>query len=554
MTWPPGIVKRFEREFGRTWRQFQRAELQGGPGAIAVSRLAMRIAMREGDFGGLGGGQAGFERLIADADAQFRARIAVRAGVGEFQFVFAGGDDFDLEPHFRLGVRPAGEPVVGKAGAVGELQRRVVKRLRGVQLDGVVLRMADRQRETPQALAGDVGEPGVVTRGEVFHDVGMRRGDVVLLAGVVFHVVELPGPGAGVIGLGLGAARRALDLPDQPVLLRAHGSGELVRLVDRVVREERAFGPGRGVFPLQKGPQRDAIHFRSGGRSHAAEIEQRGEQIDVRGDGLHHVRPPFGRRPADEERHAAAPLMHAGFAAAHPGVVGLHARRAAVVGEEQDDGVLREPLGVQVGEQTAHVVIDVLAHAVEGGQGVVEAPGLELVEILVRHLEGRVRCVIGEIAEERRLPVRGDEFQRLVGEHVGDVAAGRLVSRSAQQRGVEVLVPMAVVEAEEFVKALPLRREGELLAIVPLADAGGAIAGGFREPPPTSPPTGRMASRLCVTPWQPVRNGQRPVSSAARVGAQKEFTKNRSNCTPDAASLSRCGVCRCGFPWREKSP
>ena len=116
--------------------------------------------------------------------------------------------------------------------------------------------------------------------------------------------------------------------------LRADGAGKLVGLVDGIVRKEGALRPRGTSGFFQERPQGDAIDLGPIGRLHPAEVEQCGEQINVRDDGGGEMRLPFCGRPAHEERHARAALMHAGFPAAHPGVVGFHAGGAAIVGEE----------------------------------------------------------------------------------------------------------------------------------------------------------------------------------------------------------------------------
>ena len=91
-------------------------------------------------------------------------------------------------------------------------------------------------------------------------------------------------------------------------------------------------------------------------------------------------------RPLDKERHAAAPLVDASFVALHAGVEAFGP--GAVVGQEQDDGVLTQAEFVEPGQQPGEVVVDVLAHSVDAGQFVVQPLGFVLVEVAVGHREG----------------------------------------------------------------------------------------------------------------------------------------------------------------------
>ena len=188
------------------------------------------------------------------------------------------------------------------------------------------------------------------------------------------------------------------------------------------------------------------------------------------------MRLPLRRWPAHEERYSRSALVHARFSATHTGVVSLHACRAAVVGEEDHDGVIRELQRLQVREQTAHIVVEVLAHAVECGYVIVETLGFELVEVSVRHLKGRVRRVVGEVAEEGTGLIRCDELHRLIGQHVGDVALGLLWLRAAHEHRVEVVVPVPVVKPKRFVEPLAYRRERILLAVMPFPYVSGTIS------------------------------------------------------------------------------
>ena len=263
---------------------------------------------------------------------------------------------------------------------------------------------------------------------------------------------------------------------------------------------------------FQQRTQADAVQGRPGRLRHAAQVQQRRVQVDVRSDLAHDPRLGQPRGPADEQRHAAAAFVNARLAAPHARVVQLDARRAAVVGEEHDDRIAGQLEFVECGQQPPHVVVDVLAHPVKGGHVVGQTLGVESVEVPVRHLERRMRGVVGDVAEQRLLAARTQKANRLVGQHVGDVALRRNRLSAANQLGVEIVVDVPVVETEELVEPLAGRRVGELFAVVPFAEARGAIAAGAQ----------RFGQGDLVPPHRLLAVRHAPHAAPQRVAARQQ--------------------------------
>ena len=93
-----------------------------------------------------------------------------------------------------------------------------------------------------------------------------------------------------------------------------------------------------------------------------------GDAIDVGGVGIDIATSgEFALGPVGEEWHAVAAVVLATFLAAHAGVKDLGSGGGAVVGGENEDGVIAEFFFVEELAQFADVVIDVRDHAVEVG-------------------------------------------------------------------------------------------------------------------------------------------------------------------------------------------
>ena len=103
-----------------------------------------------------------------------------------------------------------------------------------------------------------------------------------------------------------------------------------------------------------------------------------------------------GAGPAREARHADAALVDAALAHAHAAVV-AHLLRA-VVGQENDDGILGQLELIELGEQAADVVVDVRDHAVDLGDDILLSLAgqrvTDLGELIVGQVHVLVHCVI----------------------------------------------------------------------------------------------------------------------------------------------------------------
>src|SRR5262245_10814026 len=86
-----------------------------------------------------------------------------------------------------------------------------------------------------------------------------------------------------------------------------------------------------------------------------------------------------------------------------------------------------------------------------------------------------MRSVVGEITEERMVPVCIDELESGVGQNVCDEALRLDNAPIVFEAGVEVVVPMPQVEPECFLKSLSVRRVRIMLAVVPFAEQTSTI-------------------------------------------------------------------------------
>jgi hypothetical protein len=165
--------------------------------------------------------------------------------------------------------------------------------------------------------------------------------------------------------------------------------------------------------------------------------------------------------------------VNGGLPPPHPRVVSIGCR--PVVAEKDDDRVVAQTKIVESREQPSDVVIDVRDHAVDARERRVQTFCREGVEVIVGHLERRVRRVEREITEERLALAARDETHRLVREHVGDIPLRLHRPSVVFEIRVEVEIPMSGAKAEELVEALRARRARHVRPVVPLAERAGAI-------------------------------------------------------------------------------
>ena len=122
------------------------------------------------------------------------------------------------------------------------------------------------------------------------------------------------------------------------------------------------------VSPRSKPARLRPSNCAPGGVLSPHSIDQRGQHVLHLGEFVH-VLPPrkSASGPAEEARHAVAALPQRNLLAAHAGVVEVHAGRAAVVGHEDQDGVVAQAGFAQELFEPAHVLVDVRDHAEETG-------------------------------------------------------------------------------------------------------------------------------------------------------------------------------------------
>jgi len=194
--------------------------------------------------------------------------------------------------------------------------------------------------------------PVVVELGESGNDIRVLCGDIGFLAGVLFNVVEF------------------LAVIESPLA----GHDGAITPFDRVF-DALGVGYQNSVWPvfggvLEQGSDAAAIELDALGCSDGAEVHQGGDDIDVRGDGLHVASSSeFSLWPVSEKGDAVAAVVLAAFLAAHARVEDLGACGGAVVSGEDEDGIVGEPFMVEKGAHFADVVIDIGDHAVEVGAG-----------------------------------------------------------------------------------------------------------------------------------------------------------------------------------------
>ena len=395
----------------------------------------------------------------------------------------------DLErPSPRHGDLPVAQPL----GAPARLRAAPV--LAREDRDLFVRRADEDPRGLVAVVAAHVRKPRLVALAHPPDHVGMLGGHVLHLQRVGPHVVELE-LDAGRIGVRWDAAG-----VDQLVPLRAGGTRPVAhRRVAAVPLEvERAVGP-LDLAPLQQRQDAPPVELDAFRRLGAACLQQRGHDVDVRGD-LFDLAPGLeARGPAHEERGADAPFVDAPLAGPHARVVALAV--GAVVGQEDDDGVFGQAELVEPGQEPADVVVDVLDHAedlggilghvpplVAGGREVVglHAEVFVGLGVLLGNLERPVGTVVGQVDEEGLAAVLPDVVDGRRGEDVGAVALGFDPLGIVQQRGVEVAVvrrpgglaePAAGVD-ERLLEALIPGPHRVAVAQVPLAEDGGAVARG----------------------------------------------------------------------------
>ena len=124
--------------------------------------------------------------------------------------------------------------------------------------------------------------------------------------------------------------------------------------------------------------------------------------------------------PVEDERYAGATLIQGVDALS--AVEGRVLEVAALVGEEDDDGVLCDALVGQCLPDPANRVIDRFHHGGVLGGFPLEPPGLEVLHVVLAADMGGMDVVVPERHHERLIPVISlDEFNGAIGEPIGQV-------------------------------------------------------------------------------------------------------------------------------------
>ncbi len=364
------------------------------------------------------------------------------------------------------------------ARAVREVDMFVIGRLRiGERLVERDVAGAERLPQRPALLAVDGGERRL-HRGEPCR---FARGQVAAFAGVRRQVVE------PIFARHLRDLQLPVALTEREVIAGAPEQ-PLVRPSVLLAARERQ--------------QVDAVDDAVGGHRDARRRGGGGEDVDMADRCAEGRARGQSGGPAHQQRHADAALEVAGLPSSQRGVAARQVdvvRRAVVVGEDHQR-VAVEPGGAQRCQHAADIAVERADHGGVHAQAVV-GDGRERVVVLARRLQRGVRCVVGEIEEERTVAVRFDDAHGMVREVVGEVAVGLeqrpvVEAHAPRRRRVEELVDGVVrgarvddarvvlgqehrgrvLQRQRFVEAVRVRPEPRAVAEVPFADLHGVVA------------------------------------------------------------------------------
>ena len=274
--------------------------------------------------------------------------------------------------------------------------------------------------------------------------------------------------------------------------------------------EERPFQPGFGRAPQQR-YQAHAVERPARRQGHAGEVEQGGQHIHMLGDLVDDLARPQLARPADEARHPHAAFEYAGLAPAHPAVETPGVR--TVVAGEKHEGVRRETEFVELRQQPARVVIEILDHRIDRSLHRREAALAVFGKQIRRRLHRGVAGVEWHVTEERLPPLTFDERERGVGDHIGDETLAWRDHTVVFQLRIEIVRKESAAKAKELVEALAARRGGLIGAVVPLAKTARDVSRRFQ----------RLGDRDLVTmhDFEGVRGVDHPQSQMMPSGEQR---------------------------------
>ena len=253
--------------------------------------------------------------------------------------------------------------------------------------------------------------PRLVVRPHRLHDIGVLIGDIPRLPGVGIEVVQF------------GIIHQPPAVPNHRGIAMARGSVARWHEVP-VLHDEHSVC--QLVFPAQKAAQGNPVKSRVFGRVQAAQGNQGRQHVRaVRGTGnvARVAQRPIG--PTHEKRHPMPALVQRGLFAAHARVVHGLARCSAIIGHENQQGIVAQPGFCENRIQLAHVLVDIRDHPVKTGDIVRHLREVGLA-ILVGHPQRGMGRVGGDVREKRRVAPRFDPVYRLVEPHIRAIPFKRL--------------------------------------------------------------------------------------------------------------------------------
>ena len=157
-------------------------------------------------------------------------------------------------------------------------------------------------------------------------------------------------------------------------------------------------------------------------RLQSAEFNESRKDVDVCGqtlDGFSGFN--LSIRPTNNEGNSVAAIVFGDLHATHAAVVAtavLQTAGSAIVGHENEDGVVGDPLLFEQVHELGHVVVDVGDHAVELGDGNLRVPFIGL-GVFLGAVVRAVRSVGRDVGEEGLVSVGFDELHALIEPDIG---------------------------------------------------------------------------------------------------------------------------------------
>ena len=347
--------------------------------------------------------------------------------------------------------------------------------------DGFAFRADDDGYVFAKAF-GDKCPPVFVVLAQFGDDIGMLLGDIVALSVVGVHVVEF----------------FAVDEPPALCHGRAFAPFDGVFHALRV-RDQCAVGPVVRAF--EEGFDAGAVDAFAGfvGNGDVTEVAKGGQEVDVGNEGVDV--PSAGvspRGPVKEEGDAMPAFVFRAFFSAHAIVkticdIGIAVEVAAVgraiVGHKYEDGVFFQSLFAEEVAHEADVFVDVGDHAVKAVALAGQAVAVVEFAVVIGYVEGTVRRVGGDVAEEGCVAAVFDKFFGFVKPDVRAVASEFFRYAVAEVRVVEIgiapvvrsLVYAAAAVVNDRVKAPVMWVKWIVVAQVPFAKHAGAISRCFEK-------------------------------------------------------------------------